>query len=297
LADKVPEPCAGSSTSWAQAYVYAAAKSGGKGVAIGSDINGAAALPCPRFGMFAAYGARDDKKRNAARRGEIDRQTNGVAYTEPLHDYRWFHFPSGGPGGYDEDERDIWAAMAQYEAGFNPDIHRHPPDDAPEPSLLRMFEIAETRRNQRQVDDLTRGFWLSDQEDIKLDELAGWSVEQRAGYLGKEGIVKFGRYDDNRTRELVVKIRAICAKWKQMKGNNKPLVRSKAGPRREFDINLDGMAHYGMLPDMLQDVSNSGLTAEDLAPLFRSANDYVQMWAMCAQRAGEIKDEKELEAS
>lgn len=287
-ADKVPEPCAGSSTSWAQAYLYAVNKSGGRGVAIGSDINGAAALPGPRFGMFAAYGARDDKRRNAARRGEIDRQTNGVAYTEKLHDYRWFHFPSGGPGGYDEDERDIWAAIAQYEAGFNPAIHHHPPDDAPEPNLLRMFEIAETRRNQRQVDDYTMGFWISDQEDLGIDELAGWSIEQRAGYLARERIVELGQYNDKRTRELVTKIRAIRAKWKQLKGNNRPLTRSKAGPRREFDINLDGMAHYGMLPDLLQDVRNSGLTAEDLIPLFCSANDYVVMWETCKQRAGEM---------
>jgi len=43
---KVPEPCAGSSTSWAQAYLYAVAKNGGRGVAVGTDINGAAS-PCP----------------------------------------------------------------------------------------------------------------------------------------------------------------------------------------------------------------------------------------------------------
>jgi microsomal dipeptidase-like Zn-dependent dipeptidase len=293
LDDKVPEPCAGSSTSWAQAFLYAAHKSGGKGVAIGSDINGAAALPGPRFGMLAAYGARDDKRRNAARRGEIDRQTNGVAYSEKLHDYRWFHFPSGGPGGYDEDERDIWAAIAQYEAGFNPSVQHHPEDDAPEPNLLRFVEIAAVRHNQQEVDDYTTGFWLSDEEDLSLDDLEGWSIEQRAGYLGREGTVNFGRYDDKRTRELVVKIRALRTKWKQMHGNNKPLTRSKAGPRREFDINLDGMAHYGMLPDMLQDVRNSGLTAEDLVPLFRSANDYVVMWERCKQRAGEMAGERE----
>ena len=78
LAAKIPEPCAGTSTSWAQAYLYAVAKTGGKGVAIGSDINGAACLPAPRFGTFAAFGAHDDDRRLTERRGEIDRQTNGV---------------------------------------------------------------------------------------------------------------------------------------------------------------------------------------------------------------------------
>jgi hypothetical protein len=58
--------------------------------------------------------------------------------------------------------------------------------------------------------------------------------------------------------------------------------------RRDFDINIDGMAHYGMLPDLLQDLRNIGLTAEDLAPLFRSAYDYVQMWDKCERRAAEL---------
>jgi hypothetical protein len=52
------------------------------------------------------------------------------------------------------------------------------------------------------------------------------------------------------------------------------------------------MAHYGMLPDFLQDLRNSGLSAKDLAPLFRSAHDYVQMWATCGQRAAEMAKSK-----
>jgi hypothetical protein len=74
-----------------------------------------------------------------------------------------------------------------------------------------------------------------------------------------------------------------------MSGDNRPLTRLTAGERRDFDINLDGMAHYGMLPDFLQDLRNLGLTAEDLAPLFRSAYDYVQMWKKCEQQADRIE--------
>jgi hypothetical protein len=43
-----------------------------------------------------------------------------------------------------------------------------------------------------------------------------------------------------------------------------------------------------MLPDLLQDLRNVGLTAEDLVPLFRSAYDYVQMWEKCEQQAHRI---------
>jgi hypothetical protein len=60
---------------------------------------------------------------------------------------------------------------------------------------------------------------------------------------------------------------------------------STAGPRRDFDINLDGMAHSGMLLDFLQEVRNIDLSAADLAPLFRSADDYVEMWERCTHRS------------
>ena len=70
-----------------------------------------------------------------------------------------------------------------------------------------------------------------------------------------------------------------------MDGDNPPLTRCKIGPRRDFDINIDGMAHYGMLPDLLQDLRNAGMEPADFGPLFRSAEDYVQMWEKCADQA------------
>ena len=42
-----------------------------------------------------------------------------------------------------------------------------------------------------------------------------------------------------------------------------------AGPLRDFDYNLDGLAHYGMLPDMLQDLKNVGFPPTEMAALFR----------------------------
>ena len=135
LAAKIPDPSAGSSTSWAQAYLYAVAKTGGRGVGMGTDINGAAGLPGPRFGPFASYGVNGDERRIAERRSEIERQTNGVAYNEPIRDYRWYRFESSLEGGYTDEEEDIWQAIAQYVAGYNPWIHRHPDTDFPEPSM------------------------------------------------------------------------------------------------------------------------------------------------------------------
>jgi hypothetical protein len=49
--------------------------------------------------------------------------------------------------------------------------------------------------------------------------------------------------------------------------------------QRVFDYNTDGLAHIGLLPDMVQDMANVGLDAPgDLDPLFNSAEAYLQMW-------------------
>lgn len=314
-ADKIPAPCAGSSTSWAQAYLYAVNKMGGHGVAIGTDVNGAAGLPGPRFGTFAAFGARNDHRRIAERRAEIDRQSNGVAYDEPIRDYRWHRFAPSGAGGYDNEECEIWEAIAQYHAGFNPWIHKHSSSDYPEPGVHAALEAAHADYDMEHEDRLSRGFWAADQRLALPDgQLADWPIEQRAAYLARKAMLEAralgeqrglalleiiktiwdrwqGIAGNERVAQLMDKVKRIWDKWDEMEGNNPPLVRSKAGPRRDFDINLDGMAHYGMLPDFLQDIRNSGLTAQDLAPFFRSAYDYIQMWQKCEQRAAGLRGE------
>jgi microsomal dipeptidase-like Zn-dependent dipeptidase len=294
LASKVPEPCAGSSTSFAQAYLYAVAKMGGKGVAIGSDVNGAACLPGPRFGAFAAYGVNGDESRVAQRMGEIERQTNGVLYDEPIRDYRWHRFESSLEGGYTDEQEDIWHGIAQYIAGFNPWIHRHPKSDFPEPSIKQMLERLKIVHEQSFVDNITQGLWAADLKiPVDPEQVEDWPVEQKAAYYMKRGMVEVGQSDHARVVELIGKIRSIWDKWNEMNGDNRPLVRSKAGLRRDFDINIDGMAHYGMLPDFLQDMRNIGLSSQDLAPLFRSAYDYVQMWDTCQKISTVVKEKSQ----
>ncbi|RPI85847.1 MAG: hypothetical protein EHM41_09910 [Chloroflexi bacterium] len=292
LATKIKATCAGTSTSWAEAYLYAVSKMGGKGVAMGSDINGAACLPGPRFGTYAAYGAHDDVRRIPQRRGEIDCQTNGVAYRQPIRDYRWHRFEPSGAGGYSEECCDIWHAIAQYAAGFNPSLHKHPKSDFPDINIQQLLEAIDLFLDQDWIDNVTQGIWLAESDQTFSDkEIDGWSREQRAAYFAVRGWVEGAEINlDERMHELVVEIRAMWKKWQEMHGDNRPLNRSTAGPRRDFDINIDGMAHYGMLPDFLQDLRNCGLSAEDLAPLFRSAYDYIEMWDTCTRRAKEINE-------
>ncbi len=53
---------------------------------------------------------------------------------------------------------------------------------------------------------------------------------------------------------------------------------------RTWDINTDGVANVGLLPDFIQDLKNVGLSDDDLAPLFRSAEHYVALWERIGAR-------------
>jgi microsomal dipeptidase-like Zn-dependent dipeptidase len=49
--------------------------------------------------------------------------------------------------------------------------------------------------------------------------------------------------------------------------------------QRKFDFNVDGLAHIGMLPDLIADMMTLGLTEVDLDPLMKSAGAYVEAWS------------------
>jgi hypothetical protein len=89
-------------------------------------------------------------------------------------------------------------------------------------------------------------------------------------------------------------LRHVVESWIGMWGNNRPLhkyvVRGEVGGKlveRDFDFNLEGMAHYGLLPDWAQDESNVGLKGR-LGPLFLGAEDFIEMWEKAERRAADL---------
>lgn len=282
LTGKVSANCAGSATAWAYAYLYAVEKMGGRGVGIGTDTNGFNKLPGPRFGLNAGYylhnylpGIGEDRQRQALRREQVEEQTNGVCYDTPLKDLRYYRFEGVLEGEvYDSLERAVWRAIAVHAAGLDP---WHDPQRIPD--------------HTDQVEHLAKGFCAgSDAQLLRPNPFnigtgdAPW--EQRAAFLVKTGQSPHDlERDPERVHVLYEKIMPIWRKWHAMQGSNVPLKRSFSG-QRDFDINLDGMAHYGMLPDFLQDVKNVGLTDEDLLPLFRSAEEYIRVWEKCERKRG-----------
>lgn len=57
---------------------------------------------------------------------------------------------------------------------------------------------------------------------------------------------------------------------------------------RTFDYNVDGLSNAGMLPDFIEDLRKVGMSDQDLAPLFRSADAYVRMWEKAEDTAPPI---------
>jgi microsomal dipeptidase-like Zn-dependent dipeptidase len=54
---------------------------------------------------------------------------------------------------------------------------------------------------------------------------------------------------------------------------------------RMIDFNTEGMAHIGMLPELLEDARGDASSDADLEPLFRSAEGYIRMWERAEERA------------
>lgn len=65
------------------------------------------------------------------------------------------------------------------------------------------------------------------------------------------------------------------------------LERSVVGSK-VFDINEDGLAHAGMLPDFIADLHRQGLRSQDLDPLMNSAEGYIQVWERAEAKSASV---------
>lgn len=315
---------AGSSRSFAQAYLYAHHHMQGERVGLGSDINGVGTLPGPRFGPLGSLEMREEKDRvvresqGVTRAGQVFSQTNGVRYSTPLTEYRYTRFPdhSGDTNGapFDDEQRDFWEAIAIWNSGT--------PLGKAEPPLFRNAIPGK----QGFIVNLAAGLQANSLSQVTqtiplippphaiplpFGIVANYEV-QRAAFLVSHHEAT-PPHDSNEVKRLVAKFEPVWNHWEQM-GSGQPsqsgppwaqhsfggpnesaiyeadgaLKRSMAGEpgkrERDFDINMDGMAHYGMLPDFLQDLWNIGIPEEVMDTLYHSAEDYIRVWERCEER-------------
>ncbi|MEQ1762079.1 MAG: hypothetical protein ABL984_02930 [Pyrinomonadaceae bacterium] len=308
----IPNDCDGSSKTWAQAYQYAVETTGGRGVALSTDR----ITVYPRFGPNAAFpmGAENTTmpRRDERRFRQLELQHNGVRYDTPLREWGAYRFklaigtsgawqktPVRDLRGVDPDPwesrpvemGDAWMAVAANAAGRNP----------------RMMPTSHGIDGGPRVIDYAWGLGSRLESDVTSDgvlQQTGALHSRYAAYCAKNGRLP----SDLRSLRFDVSVAQIwneywwvkraLGQWQRMTGTNEPLRRYLFGYRqlgservdRDFDVNIDGVAHYGMLPDFLQDVANSHPRAEEvgtyLDPLFRSAESYIRMWEKTRMTAG-----------
>lgn len=299
----IPNDGAGTAKSFSQALLYANAKMKHRHVGIGTDANGAGQFPGPRFGTEASaaiagderlWRARKEKKNAPLRRAEVLSQRHGTRYASPIIDYRGhYRFPTFGDHPeehvFDQEQRDFWEAIAIWRSGTAAEAANQP---SLRPLATHYFIV-----------NLAKGLGAASQAQIPIDTGIFTNEDaQLAAFLVKRGQALAGRESD-RVQQLANKLRVVWEHWEAMEEGARiapiipypeiaslytsdgRLIRSTAADR-DWDINLDGMAHYGLLPDFLQDVRNIGMAHSELASLYRSAEDYIRVWERCEARKG-----------
>ncbi len=286
---RVKNDCPGTVKSFAQGYQYVTDKLD-MPVALGTDLNVLLAGLGPRFGPRAANGllgeiekGDDTWKKNVRQERIIDAeaQRRGVHYDSPVRDWHTYRFQL-------PEEADLYTADACL------DLNRAPGEGHRMWQAVALFEVLSNDQNMslqsaREQDEI---------DQRVFDMVAGMrgspstlTPHYRAGQLAKDPSASLDG-EDTYVQLLVHSLRKVRDLWKTMsnKDNNAPLKRSTAGPVREFDFNLDGLAHYGMLPDMFQDLKNTGLPYETFKKLFGSAERYIEVWEKCTEVGALIKD-------
>jgi hypothetical protein len=305
---------AGSSKSFAQAFLYAHHYMHGRRVGLGTDINGAGQLPGPRFGPQGSAAIKDEpdwRVREALGRPmrveQVFAQRDGVRYQSPVVDYRHHRFMDyGDRAPLDAEQRDFWEAIAMFRSGNAPELAEQPPT------------VQRTIATKNFIVNLAYGLRATSRAVIPVAipfppwmPWPFWNVnseEQLGAYLASHPGDPPRSTDPQRSRDLAAKLGRVWANWTAMERGaawqgtdqwtqmnfgpsgsklydpNGNLTRSIAG-RRDFDVNIDGMAHYGLMPDFLQDLRNVGVQPQDIATLYRSAEDYIRVWERCLAKA------------
>ncbi len=286
----VANDCPGSSKTFAQGYEYVRAvmSTDAQGaplpvpvaVGLGTDWNSLLEGAGPRFGPQSAHGLGGEVEASATgalkdvvlaeRRDDVKAQSSPVLYDTGLAVWNRHRFPDGGlyEGTRVATEgSQLWQATAIVRIGIDTATA-----EAGEPLAEAVRETIRGLRGEASMAATQSGVDCYRAGQLRDDTAA---VGQA---LTNEGL---------HVEALVLTLRDIDAQWTVVTNSGAPgapsspqtdvLTRSTAG-KREFDYNLDGLAHYGMIPDMFQDLKNVGFPMDALRSLFGSAEQYVRTW-------------------
>ena len=297
--------CDASSKSWMHAYAYAVDVQGGRGIALGTDVNGFGGFPVPRFGTAACSGAHGDDYRELLLGPMADRQRNGVRYDSAIGngivDAGIARFSHAGDGwAYSADQVEVWQALALASA-----TEAKGGDVAAVFARIDAYDLRGSGQDPHAFDRVRRyakGF--AARSGKRPDLLEGVHLRSRRCLVGcSPDALEQEAYDcfpdDIEPRKVPSECKngsvdRVVQAWLAMRGSNDPAIKkycvreTPSGPCiRDFDVNVEGVAHYGLIPDFLQDVKNLGMSEQELAPLFLGAEDYVEAWERAISLASE----------
>lgn len=306
----VRNDCGGTSKSVAQTYLYALESMAGRHVALGTDVDGLIPGPGPRFGPNSDFSGGPWSKADSIRD-----QDNGVLYT-PQHGR-----PITGPAfiGAGIDPHKIYGfGSPEHLDGNNNMTPAYPysPMQANFFPAVRLFyflkpdvekgstQDAVRTKASHIVEAMTDDYWADGVLAYTmglLDGIKGWGNQDLG--IGLGSIQDLGRavyqqevlgtgmpnwvQNDEIMKENLLALRAVWGDYHKSFGSNLPLKRCTMG-FKDWDINFEGVAHYGLLPDLMQDLTNVGLLTYDLDPLFHSADDFADMWVKTLQASHEV---------
>jgi HYR domain/Membrane dipeptidase (Peptidase family M19) len=304
----IPNDCAGTSKTYAQYYLYGVEAMHGRGIAFGTDIDGVIPTPGPRFGPQSAFALGDDPLHE--RKGQVWAQDNGVRYTSdpgrPITTPAFMGraidsgvnttYPRTELGyAYNREQGDLFAAIRIF----------HYREKQVENGTMNQQDV------QADLDNIVNAMYSGypDRRRIReytvglLDGIHNWPVGSDLLYTDTESLQKIGKalYESKvlhtgllpqyvNTSALKPRFERAVTVWNhyhRIFGDNTPLKPCRTG-FKEWDINFEGVAHYGLVPDFLQDLTNVGMDPEDLSVLFQSADSFAQMWVKTLNAADAI---------
>ncbi len=289
----------GSSKSFAHSALYALEFMGHRQIGLGTDINGFVVGPGPRFGPQSAFGLREEEDAKPWRSPYIKAQRNGIAYApregrpgasgvfqgravDPDKDDEDARVNKGY--AYNKQQRDFFVALRIFRWGW-----QKSPKLTHDDVQIITDNLHDTYDRNR-VKEFARGLLIGPTDgdpgsdidpDVNMKQKLAKAVYRRR-VLGEAppseitgDTTRFRRYKHFLT---------VWDDYENIYGTNTPMKRCET-QLVQWDYNFDGLAHYGMMPDFFQDLSNVGLNATDMSPMFRSAEDFARMWTRTLEAA------------
>jgi hypothetical protein len=266
-------------------------------------------VPGPRFGPQSAFGVLEDQQNNwpplryfqvisqlATRPNQAAfvRPPTGVLYTPhdggPLTDAAFVgkavdpdndtDQPAQWMKGYayNQDQRDFFAALRIF----------YYSNTAPE-GLLDAIQngLSDNYPNKRRITEYAFGLVKGvTGADPGSDILSGdTGTRQQIGKAVSSERLFNNHYWTNFQADATKMFRynqqlKVWDDYQSIFGHNVPLTRCQT-ISKDWDINFEGVAHYGLIPDFIQDLKNVGMRDQDLNVLFQSAEHFAQMWERC----------------